>query len=138
MTIQQSLLAIPVFLFTFLAIDLLWLNVFATEFYKSRIGFLYPENFNLVAAGIFYLIYALGVCFFIISSNINTARTLHEIALRAAFLGFLCYATYDLTNLVTIKDWPVSLVIVDMIWGSLLTGTATFVTALTLRGIFKI
>ena len=112
----------------FLAIDALWLGLVAPKFYKSQIGHLMAEKPNFVAAGIFYLLFIVGLVYFI-KPGIDTGE-LGKALLAGAIFGFMAYATYDLTNLATLKDWPITVTIVDLIWGTLLSSTITLLTYL--------
>ncbi|MDY0010382.1 MAG: DUF2177 family protein [Candidatus Izemoplasmatales bacterium] len=112
----------------FLAIDALWLGLVAPKFYKAQIGHLMAERPNFIAAGIFYLIFIVGVVYFI-KPNIE-ANELGKAVLGGAIFGFMAYATYDLTNLATLKDWPIMVTIVDLIWGTFLSSTITLLTYL--------
>ncbi len=112
----------------FLAIDALWLGLVAPKFYKSQIGHLMAEKPNFVAAGIFYLLFIVGLVYFI-KPEID-AGELGKAVLAGAIFGFMAYATYDLTNLATLKDWPITVTIVDLIWGTFLSSTITLLTYL--------
>ena len=111
------LLTIPAFFF----VDMLWLGLVATKFYKSQIGFLLGPV-NWVAAIIFYLLYIVGIIIFAVHPAL-VSGSLGKVALLGALFGFFAYATYDLTNLATVKDWPLLVTIVDIVWGTVLTGT---------------
>ncbi|BBE71369.1 DUF2177 family protein [Oharaeibacter diazotrophicus] len=110
---------------TFLAVDLLWLSVIARDIYRREIGALLLERPLVGPAAAFYLIYVAGVVVFAVnpalsSSNWTTA------ALYGGLLGMLCYGTYDVTNLATLRNWSSTIVVVDIAWGTLLTAvTAT-------------
>lgn len=108
-------------LVTLVVIDLLWLGVIAKPLYQQGIGHLMAEKPNLTAAVFFYLLYPVGVVLFAIAPDAANASWLKTF-ITAALFGFFAYATYDLTNLATLKGWPVSLAAVDMAWGSLVTG----------------
>ncbi|MBN1333417.1 MAG: DUF2177 family protein [Synergistales bacterium] len=114
----------------FVAIDGVWLGLVAPKFYKSQIGFLLTERPNWFAAAFFYLLFIGGMVFFVTGRE----GTILQAALRGAFFGLICYATYDLTNLATIKDWPVLVTLVDMCWGTIL-GAGTGGIAVWLKGI---
>lgn len=110
---------------TFLTVDLLWLSVIARDIYRREIGTLLLERPLVGPAAAFYLIYVAGVVVFAVnpalaSSNWTTA------ALYGGLLGMLCYGTYDVTNLATLRNWSSTIVVVDIAWGTLLTAaTAT-------------
>lgn len=109
------LVAVPIFF----VIDLLWLGVIARGFYQTQLaGFLGPVNWT--AAVIFYLIFIAGILFFAVLPALE-AQSLARAVLLGALFGFFTYATYDLTNLATLKDWPLTLVFVDIAWGTFLS-----------------
>jgi uncharacterized membrane protein len=101
----------------FLVIDMLWLLLVARGFYKDRLGFLMAEDTNWIAAVIFYLLFIVGVVVLVVVPGV-AARSLGGTLARAALFGLVSYATYDLTNLATIQDWPVVVTVVDLIWGT--------------------
>jgi uncharacterized membrane protein len=104
----------------FLAIDGLWLTMIAKNFYAKYLGYLMSKTPNLAAAGIFYLIYILALLVFVLVPAIEKNSLTQAITMGALF-GLCAYATYDLTNLATIKDWPILITIVDLIWGTTLS-----------------
>jgi len=104
----------------FLAIDGLWLTLIAKNFYAKHLGYLMSKTPNLAAAGIFYLIYIVAMFIFVLVPAIEKKSLMQAITMGALF-GFSAYATYDLTNLATIKDWPLIITIVDLIWGATLS-----------------
>jgi len=108
-------------LVTFLVIDGVWLTVIAKNFYAKYLGYLMSKTPNLAAAGIFYLIYILGMVVLVISPSLQKGSIMTAIFTGALF-GLCGYATYDLTNLATIKDWPLLVTIVDLIWGTFVSG----------------
>jgi len=108
-------LTVPVFF----AIDIVWLGVIARGFYRRHLGFILSPDVNWVAAVTFYLIYIAGIIFFAVRPALASGR-LSEAALIGGLFGFFTYATYDLTNMATIKDWPLKIVVVDILWGTCL------------------
>ncbi len=125
MNIKLYLIALPVFF----AIDMLWLGVISKDFYKQQLGYIMTPNVNWYAAIIFYLIFIAGLVLFVISPALAKNSIQHALVFGALF-GFITYATYDLTNLATIKDWPLKVTIVDMIWGAVLASSVSTVTYL--------
>ena len=110
-------------LIVFLAIDALWLGVVARGFYMSQVGALLREQPNMVAAGLFYLGYAGGIVYFAVAPGV--ARGSWRVAARnGAVLGLIAYGTYELSNLALLPSWPVAMTVVDMIWGTVLTGVS--------------
>lgn len=117
-------------LLVFFAIDMLWLGLVARWFYQKYLGFLLGPT-NWLAAIIFYLLFILGILVFVVVPGVKEG-SLGMTLVRAALFGLITYATYDLTNLATIKDWPILVTVVDMIWGtvlSLLVSLASFFIA---------
>jgi len=116
---------------TFLVIDGVWLTIIAKDFYARHLGFLMAKTPNLLAAGIFYLIYVLTMVVLIISPALQKG-SLQTAVLTGALFGLCAYATYDLTNLATVKDWPLLVTIVDLIWGTVLSGSVAGISYLIL------
>jgi uncharacterized membrane protein len=111
----------------FLAIDMVWLTLVAKNFYAKQIGYLMAKNPNLLAALIFYLIFIAGLIIFVITPALDK-KMWTQALLTGAFFGLVTYATYDLTNLATIKDWPLIITIVDLIWGMVLSAVVSVIT----------
>ncbi len=105
----------------FFGLDFVWLSRIAPGFYKSRIGDLMLAQPNFAAAGIFYLFYIGGIVYFAVAPALH-GGTWISAAMAGALLGLIAYGTYDMTNLATLKGWSMSLSIVDMMWGTFLTG----------------
>ena len=102
----------------FLAADLVWLGVAAKKFYHRRLGSLLADKFNGPAAIAFYLVYVTGIVVFCVAGN----PAWQDAALWGVLFGFFCYATYNLTNLATLREWPAAVTVVDLIWGPVVTG----------------
>ena len=110
----------------FLAIDAVWLSTMANALYRPLLGHLLAPGFALAPAVLFYVIYVGGIVFFAIRPALE-ARLFRKAVINGAALGFVAYATYDLTNQATLRDWPVIVTVADLIWGTLLTATASAV-----------
>ncbi len=119
---------------TFLAIDGLWLTIVAKDFYAKHLGFIMTKTPNLAAALIFYLIYIFTMVVLIISPALQKGSLMAAI-LTGALFGLCAYATYDLTNLATLRDWPLLVTIVDLIWGTFLSGAVAGISYLILTKI---
>lgn len=119
-------------LLVFLAIDMVWLTVVAKNFYAKYLGYLMAKSPNLLAAGIFYLIYILGMVVLVLTPALEK-KSLMQAILQGALFGLCGYATYDLTNMATIKDWPLLVTVVDLIWGTVLSATVAGVSYLILN-----
>ncbi len=107
----------------FVAIDAIWLTLIASKFYKKELGDLLLKKAKLGPAVVFYVLYVVGILYFAVDPALK-AGTLSSALGHGALLGLLMYATYDLTNLSTLKNWSSKVTVVDLVWG-------TFVTALT-------
>lgn len=105
------------------ALDGVWLGLVALDFYTSAIGHLMRDKPNFVAAGLFYVFFVVGILIFAVAPAL-AGRTWTKAALLGGLFGFFAYMTYDLTNLATLKGWPVTISVIDMVWG-------TFITAVT-------
>jgi len=108
----------------FFAIDLLWLGVVAKGLYSKYLGNLLSDQVNWTAAIIFYLLFIVGIFIFAILPAVDKASLSKAIVMGALF-GFFTYATYDLTNLATLKGWPLTIVFIDITWGAVLTATVS-------------
>jgi len=104
----------------FVVIDSLWIAVVANKFYKKELGKLLIKKPKLGYGALFYALYIWGVIYFVLDPGLHVGD-IGFIVKHGALLGLVMYATYDLTNLSTLKDWSRKLTVVDMIWGVLLT-----------------
>ena len=114
-------------LLVFFLIDMIWLGLVAKQFYAQQIGFLMKTNINWLAAFIFYFLFIAGLTVFVINPALE-AQSLQKAILLGAFFGLITYATYDLTNLATLKDWPILITVVDLIWGAVLSASVSAIT----------
>ena len=127
MTLTRSLLVYAITLPIFFAIDLVWLALIAKNFYRQHIGHLLSPDVNWPAAILFYLVFIAGIVFFAVRPAIE-AQSGTRALFYGAFLGFLTYATYDLTNQATMKDWPVLVTVVDLAWGTVLSASVAYIS----------
>lgn len=125
MFLKLYAVALPVFF----AIDMLWLGFVARTFYKNQIGFLMKPDVNWAAAIVFYLLFLVGLVIFVIGPAVEKKDWMHAL-LAGGLFGLITYATYDLTNLATLKDWPLTVVWVDMLWGTFLASSVSTITYL--------
>jgi len=123
MFVKLYFTALPVFL----AIDMVWLGLVAKNFYAKQIGFLMKTNVNWPAAILFYLLFIVGLVLFVIAPALEKHSWMHAVLFGSLF-GLITYATYDLTNLATIKDWPLLVTIVDLIWGMVLAASVSVIS----------
>ena len=108
-------LTIPIFFL----LDILWLGFIAKDFYQHHLGFLLRPKVDWVTAIVFYLIYNVGILIFAVSPGIESQSWTRALVLGALY-GFFTYATYELTNLALVENWPFRVVIVDILWGIVL------------------
>lgn len=129
MLTKLFLVALPVFF----AIDMVWLGLVARNFYRDHLGALMRTDVNWTAAVIFYLIFIVGLVVFVIDPAVaNGSWT--EAVWRGALFGLITYATYDLTNLATLRDWSLLVTVVDLAWGMVLaTSVATITYGIAMR-----
>ncbi len=112
----------------FFAIDMVWLGFVASTFYKNQLGHLLgPVNWPVAIS--FYLLFLVGLLIFAIAPALAGRGLMHAILFGALF-GFFTYATYDLTNWATLRDWPWQVALVDMLWGTVLSATVAGLTYL--------
>jgi len=110
--LKLYVLTVPIFFI----IDMLWLGVVAKGFYRRQLDFILSPQVNWTAAVVFYLMYIAGILIFAVRPAVNH-NSWSQAAVLGALFGFFTYATYDLTNLATIKNWPMVIVVVDILWG---------------------
>lgn len=125
MFLKLYLITLPIFL----AIDVVWLTTMSKLFYQKKLGFLMTKSPNYVAALIFYLLFAAGLVVFVLIPSLEKKMWLQAL-LSGALFGLICYATYDLSNLATIEDWPLSVTIVDLIWGTSISAVTSLIAYL--------
>ena len=116
----------------FLAVDMVWLVFVARKFYVKQIGYLMREPVNFSAAFVFYLIFVVGILVFVLQPALEKNSLAHA-ALYGALFGLVTYATYDLTNLSTVKDWPLLVTVVDLAWGTTLSLLVSVLGFLAIR-----
>ena len=120
----------------FLVIDMIWLGFIAKSLYSKYLGYIMAPKPNLVVALIFYALFTLGILVFVIRPALIAQEPMRAL-LYGMLFGFITYATYDLTNLATLKDWPVTITIIDLIWGTFLGGTTSYISYLVITMLFK-
>ncbi len=122
--IKMYLIALVIFVI----IDGIGLGFIAKDLYRKELGHLLASNPNWTAAIIFYLLFLVGLVYFVINPGIEK-ESIMTVVISGALFGLLTYATYDLTNLATLKEWPLKITIIDLIWGtslSTIVSTATY------------
>lgn len=116
----------------FLVIDGLWLGVVAKSFYAEKLGELLRKDILAVPAMLFYLAYTAGLVFLAVRPG-QADISLVSVVFYGALVGFLAYGTYNMTNLATLRDWPLAVSVVDLIWGTVLSASVAAISALALR-----
>ncbi|TDQ67035.1 putative membrane protein [Maritalea mobilis] len=120
---MTNIIAYVATLIVFLGIDFVWLSYVARNFYFERMSHLMAESPNFTAAGLFYLFYVVGIVYFAVLPALKSGSMMTAIV-SGALLGLVAYGTYDMTNYATLKNWSLTVSIVDMIWGATLTATS--------------
>ena len=125
MNIKSILISYLLTFVVFLVVDMLWLGIIAKNLYQKYLSDFLADDVNWTAAIIFYFIYVIGISIFAIYPAINKDSVFNAILMGALF-GFFTYATYDLTNLATLKGWPLTIVFIDILWGTILSAIVSF------------
>jgi len=110
----------------FLAIDAVWLALVARTFYRRYLDWLMAANPNWIAALAFYLLFVAGVLVFVVIPGVEDG-SLRTTLLKGALFGLIAYGTYDLTNQATVKNWPLTITAVDMVWGTVLSVAVSYI-----------
>lgn len=121
--VKRIVVSYIVTLVVFVAIDFIWLSTMASRLYQPVMGDMLIADFRLAPAVAFYLLYIAGLTFLAVTPGLEKGSP-RWAALRGAVLGFTAYATYDLTNQATLKNWSTALTLADIAWGTILSGTA--------------
>ena len=137
MTTKQMLVMYLITLAVFFLIDTIWLGVVAKGFYRRHLGPMLSPKVNWAAAILFYLLFIVGLLVFVIKPALVSGEPLKALFLGALF-GLISYATYDLSNLATLKDWPLGVTIVDLIWGSVLGAAVSFISVVLGRWLLNL
>lgn len=125
---MQTLVLAAVLLPVMLVIDLLWIGVIGAGFYKAQLGSMLRPDVVWPAAIAFYVIFAFALIFFVVSPALAANASLVRVLLTAAFFGLAAYAAYDLSNLATLKGWPLTVTLVDLVWGMFFTAVSAGIT----------
>ena len=134
MQISRILLTYAVSVPVFFAVDMIWLGVIAKGFYRKALEPLLTPNINWTAAIVFYFLFLVGILVFALLPGLKKQSFVYTVSMAALF-GFIAYATYDLTNLATLRDWPLLMSMVDMLWGAFLSASTAGVTYLIMSRI---
>jgi len=121
--IKLYAIAVPVFF----VLDLVWLGLIAKPFYSHHLGYLLREKVIWWAAILFYLLFLIGLIVFVIGPAVESGSMRRALVLGSLF-GFITYQTYELTNYALVRDWPPVVVVVDIAWGTVLSGLVSVIT----------
>lgn len=133
---MQNLKIYLITLVVFFLVDIVWLGFISKNLYNKYLGHLMAPNINWTAAIIFYFLFIAGLVFFVINPSIERDSLKYALVVGGIF-GFIAYSTYDLTNLATIKDWPLNITIIDIIWGTILNSATSGITFIVFNKFFK-
>lgn len=132
MPMKIYLIAYLAAVLAFIVIDGLWLGLAARNFYVDQLGELLRKKVLVAPAAAFYLAYAAGLVFLAVRP-MQPEVSLISVAAHGAIVGFLAYGTYDMTNLSTLRDWPILISIVDLLWGTVLSASVATLSAISVR-----
>ena len=135
MGLKNALLTYLLTLAIFFAVDMVWLGLVAKGFYRRQLGELLSQTVVWPAAILFYLLFIAGLQLFVVAPALRGGGTIQALW-QGALFGLIAYATYDLTNLATLKGWPLAVTLVDLAWGAALGGTVSFLATLLARRLF--
>lgn len=127
-SLRRLLLAYATALLCFLLLDAIWLTLMGPRLYRPALGHLFAAEVDWRAAVLFYPIYLLGLLVFAIAPALERQRSAAALW-RGALFGLVTYATYDLTNQATLRGWPWHLTAIDLVWGSVVSGSAAWAAA---------
>ena len=136
MSFKQMVILYLMTLAVFFLIDMVWLGVVAKDFYRRHLGMMLSPKVNWGAAILFYLLFIAGLLIFVIRPALVQGAVLPALLLGALF-GLISYATYDLSNLATLKDWPLIVTVVDLVWGTTLGGLVSLISTLLGRWLLR-
>jgi uncharacterized membrane protein len=137
MSFKQMFFLYLITLAVFFTIDMVWLGAIAKSFYRKHLGPLMATKVVWPAAILFYLLFILGLIVFVIRPALAQGEPAQALLLGAIF-GLISYATYDLTNLATLKDWPLVVTVVDLVWGAALGGLVSLISALVGHALLRL
>ncbi|MBR0576370.1 DUF2177 family protein [Proteiniclasticum sp. BAD-10] len=131
---MQSLKLFGMTFLVFFLVDLVWLGVISKNLYRKYLGHLMTPNVNWTAALLFYVLFIAGLVFFVVNPALEK-ESLRYAILAGGFFGLIAYGTYDLTNLATLKDWPLTITVIDLLWGTFLNAATSGLTFLLARAV---
>jgi len=129
MTFAQGLIVYICTFFVFITIDLIWLGFIARNFYRHQLSKFMAEKVKWIPAFVFYFIYTIGVLLLVVVLASDRSSPFYAVVM-GALLGSVSYSTYDLSNMATLKNWPIKVVFADIIWGTALTAVVSLISYL--------
>lgn len=133
---MRILVAYIASLAAFVALDFVWLSVMVQRLYRPALGEMLAEQPKLPAAVVFYLVYGVGLAFLAVAPALKEGSASRAV-LNGLVFGAVAYATYDLTNLATLRNWSMKVTIADIAWGACATGLAALAGYAAVRAIGK-
>ncbi|SHJ31513.1 Uncharacterized membrane protein [Desulfatibacillum alkenivorans DSM 16219] len=124
MGIKNTLAAYALTLLVYMAGDILWVGFFAKGYYHRRMGALFSDHVNWIAASLFYLIFVCGVLVFVVYPAIS-GDNFKEALWKGMLFGLVTYGTFDLVSMALFKGWHADVVVIDMAWGMVITGAVS-------------
>jgi len=137
MSFKQALVLYGITLGVFFLIDMIWLGLVAKGFYRRHLGSFLSPDVRWGAALLFYLLFIAGLLVFVVRPALLRGAPFEALFFGALF-GLICYATYDLSNMATLKNWPLVVTMVDLVWGTVLGGAVSFLSAVIGRTWLKL
>lgn len=137
MSIKETLALYGITLAVFFLIDMIWLAAVAKGFYRRHLGAYLSPTIHWGAALLFYLLYIVGLLVFVVRPALLRGAPL-EALLFGALFGLICYATYDLSNMATLRNWPLIVTVVDLVWGTVLGGAVSLLSTVIGRTWLKL
>lgn len=137
MVMKIQVLSYGITLISLLILDGVWLLVVMSNVYKRNLSHLLADSVTLWPVVVFYSFYAFGICFFVTRNALSQNLTVTSTFASGALLGLIAYSAYDLTNQATLRDWPIVITIVDILWGGIVTGLAALIGVYATKVIFK-
>jgi uncharacterized membrane protein len=113
----------------FLLVDVVWLGLIAKNFYNQQLSLLMKSHTNALAALVFYILFSAGILIFVVMPGLEKSIG-YQVILSGALFGLVTYSAYDFSNLATLKNWPLAVTVVDLLWGTLLTSLVSALTYL--------
>jgi len=126
------LLAYVIALVLFLIVDAIWLTTMGASLYRATLGDILAPAVRLGPAIAFYLLFPIGIVVFAVAPGLRSGSAA-EAVLYGALLGLITYATYDLTNFATLRNWSLKITVIDLAYGAVVVGLIAGLTTLIVQ-----